>query len=212
MNIEKFIPDEFSANNYVLYDTNSKDAVLFDPSGCFNKITKFLRENQLTPVAILVTHCHFDHVGDIKKYQDNFSNIKTYLPKKDKVLYENLDMQCSLFGAKKVDDFRVDEFIDENSEITFCNQKIKVIETPGHSAGSVCYLAGNILISGDTLFLEEIGRCDLITGSFSDIEKSILNKLFTLKDETIVLTGHGSETTIGHEKEFNAYFGKQAKY
>ena len=212
MKIEKFIPEEFASNNYILFDENTKNAIIFDPSSCFNQTDKFIKENNLNLKYVIVTHLHFDHLGDIKKFQENYKNIKTLIPKNDKVLYENLKTQCDMFGVRRVEDFKVDEFIDETSEIYLDDVKIQVIETPGHSKGSTCYLIGDVLIAGDTLFYEEIGRCDLPTGSFSDITHSIKGKLFHLPDNIKVFTGHGDNTTIGHEKTHNAYFGEKAIY
>ena len=85
-------------------------------------------------------------MGDIKKYQDNFKEIKTVIPKGDKPMYENLMVQCDLFGVKRVDNFKVDEFVDENSKLFIDDIEIKIISTPGHSFGSTCYLIGDILI------------------------------------------------------------------
>lgn len=212
MKIEKFIPEEFAANNYLLYDEETKNAALFDPSGCFIKVDRFIKEKKLNLKYIIVTHAHFDHLGDIKKFQDNYKDVKTYLPEKDEILYKNLVMQCDLFGVRRVENFRVDAFINENSEIYLDDVQIKVIETPGHSAGSTCYLIGDVLISGDTLFYEEIGRCDLPTGSFEDISRSIKEKIFLLEDNIKVFPGHGDNTNIGHEKVYNAYFGQRAIY
>lgn len=212
LKLEKFIPEEFASNNYLLYNDETKTAVLFDPSGCYDKVTKFIKENNLNLKTLIVTHIHFDHLGDIKKYQDNFENIKTVIPKGDKPMYDNLTVQCDLFGVKRVDNFKVDEFIDENSKLFIDDVEIKIISTPGHSFGSTCYLINDILIAGDTLFREEIGRCDLPTGSFEDIKNSIKEKLFKLDPNVKVFTGHGDNTTIGHEKEFNAYFGLRAIY
>ncbi len=87
------------------------------------------------------------------------------------------------------------------------NDEIKIIETPGHSKGGVCYLIKDVLFSGDTLFLDSIGRCDLFGGSIKDIEKSIKEKLFVLDDNITVYPGHGEKTTIGYEKRYNHYFG-----
>ena len=212
LKIEKFIPKEFAANNYLLYNEETKNAVLFDPSGCYTEVTNFVKAKNLNLISIIVTHAHFDHIGDIRSYQDNFRNIKTYMPKADKVLYDNLKMQCDLFGVRRVKEFAVDEFIDENSKLYIDELQIKIISTPGHTIGSTCYLAGDFLISGDTLFYEEIGRCDLPTGSFSDICSSIKEKLFYLNDSIKVFPGHGENTDIAHEKEFNAYFGLKSKY
>ena len=212
MEIKKFIPDEFASNNYIVYNKETKNAVIFDPSLCFNKTDKFIKENNLNLKYIIITHGHFDHLGDIKKFQDNYKNVKTLFPRREKPLYDNLKMQCDMFGVRRVEDFIVDEFIDEKSEIYLDNTKIQVIETPGHSFGSTCYLIDDFLISGDTVFYEEIGRCDLPTGSFSDIANSIKEKLFKLDDKIKVYTGHGEDTSIGHEKINNAYFGEKAIY
>lgn len=210
MKLEKFIPDEFASNNYILYNENTLNAAIFDPSLCFNKTNNFIKENNLNLKFIFITHVHFDHLGDIKKFQDNYPNVKTFIPKKDKILYDNLNMQCDMFGVRRVEPFKVDKFIDENDEIYLDDIKIEIIETPGHSKGSTCYLIGENLIAGDTVFYEEIGRCDLPTGSFSDISNSIKEKLFKLDDKIKVFTGHGDNTTIGHEKIYNAYFGEKA--
>lgn len=207
MKLKKFIPEEFASNNYLIYEENSKNAILFDPSGCFDRINQFIKENNLNLKTIIITHAHFDHIGDCYLYKKHFSDVKIYLPKDDEMLYKNLTMQCDLFGVRRVEGFEVDSFIDENSEIFLDDTKIKIIHTPGHSKGSTCYLIDDILIAGDTLFYEEIGRCDLPTGSFSDISNSIQQKLFKLDDDIKVLCGHGDDTTIGHEKIHNAYFG-----
>ena len=102
--------------------------------------------------------------------------------------------------------------MDENSALEFANIKIKPIHTPGHSKGSMCYLIENELFSGDTLFFEEIGRCDLFGGDFSEIEKGIREKIFTLDKNTIVHPGHGHDTTVAHEIKYNAYFGENSRY
>ncbi len=237
MKIIKFIPKEFASNNYLLVNEQTNNAALFDPSGCFFQIDEYIKNNNINLIYLIVTHMHFDHVGDIAKYQQqnlnqkteqgnareqaflktegkekNYVKMKTLAPKNDEVLYKNLTMQCDMFGVRRVEKFTIDEFIDEKSQIFLDNIEIKVIETPGHSKGSTCYLIGDNLIAGDTVFYEEIGRCDLPTGSFSDITRSIKEKLFRLDDNIKVFTGHGDNTTIGHEKEYNAYFGEKAIY
>ena len=146
LKLEKFTPEEFASNNYLLYNDETKTAVLFDPSGCYDKVVKFIKENNLNLKTLIVTHIHFDHLGDIKKYQDNFKEIKTVIPKGDKPMYENLMVQCDLFGVKRVDNFKVDEFVDENSKLFIDDIEIKIISTPGHSFGSTCYLIDDILI------------------------------------------------------------------
>lgn len=212
MIVKKFVPLEFAANNYLLYDENSKDAVLFDCAGSNDAIFKFIDENNLNLKYILITHAHFDHVGGLKGFKEKYPNVKVLMAKADEEMYKNLGMQCDLFGQRRVEPIKIDEFIDDTKEIEFNDTKIEVISTPGHSKGSVCYLIGDNLFAGDTLFLEEIGRCDLPTGSFKEIEHSIKEKLFKLDDNIKVFTGHGDNTTIGHEKVHNAYFGINSIY
>lgn len=212
MKIKKFIPKEFASNNYIVYNEVTKNAVIFDPSACFDDTNSFIKENNLNLKYIILTHAHFDHLGDIKKFQSNYENVKTLFPKGDKILYDNLKMQCDMFGVRRVEEFTVDEFIDEKSEIYLDDTKIQIIETPGHSKGSTCYLIDDFLIAGDTIFYEEIGRCDLPTGSFQDIAISIKEKLFKLDDKIKIFTGHGEDTTVAHEKMHNAYFGEKAVY
>lgn len=212
MIVKKFIPLEFAANNYLVYDNDTKEAVLFDCAGSNDAIFDFIEKEGLNLKYIFITHAHFDHVGGLKGFKEKFQNVKVLMAADDKVLYENLAMQCDLFGQRRVEAVEIDEYIDENREIDFSGEKIKVISTPGHSKGSVCYLLGDNLFAGDTLFLEEIGRCDLPTGNFKEIEHSIKEKLFKLEDKIKVFTGHGDNTTIGHEKIHNAYFGQNAIY
>ena len=215
MIVKKFIPQEFAANNYLVYnDSNeaAKEAVLFDCAGSNKEIFKFIDENGLNLKYILITHAHFDHVGGLKEFKEKYPNAKVLMAKADEKLYENLTLQCDMFGHRRVESVKIDEFIDDTKEIEFAGGKIKVISTPGHSAGSVCYLTEDNLFAGDTLFLEEIGRGDLPTGSFKEIEHSIKEKLFKLEDNIKVFTGHGDNTTIGHEKIHNAYFGINSIY
>lgn len=210
MKIEKFIPLEFAANNYLLYDENIKSAVLIDCAGSNEEIFKFIEKNNLILEYILITHAHFDHCLGLKQFREKFPDVKILLAKADEELYKNLAYQCDLFGQRRVDPVGIDEFIDDTKKIKFLDNEIKVISTPGHSRGSVCYLIDDNLFSGDTLFFEEIGRCDLPTGSFKEIEQSIKEKLFKLDDKIKVFPGHGDNTNIGHEKINNAYFGKNA--
>lgn len=210
MILKKFIPSEFASNNYLLYSEKTKNAVLFDCSKCFDEISKFIQENELNLKYIIITHVHFDHVEGVKKFKETYKDAEVLLPLKDKILYDNLTVQCDMFCVKRVEPFNADRFITEHDSIYLDDVKIEVIETPGHSAGSTCYLVEDMLISGDTLFFEEIGRCDLPTSSYSDITNSIKNKLFKLNDEIKVFPGHGDDTTIWHEKVHNRYFGLRA--
>jgi glyoxylase-like metal-dependent hydrolase (beta-lactamase superfamily II) len=132
--------------------------------------------------------------------------------KNDAFLLDNIKMQCELFGIPVFEKPKVDEFIDEKSDLKIGDYKIKVLETKGHSPGGLSFMIDGKLFSGDTLFYEEIGRCDLPGASFEEIKESISRKLFALSPLTEVFPGHGLPTTIEHEIEFNAYFGKNSKF
>lgn len=212
MLIEKFVPLEFAANNYLLYNENLKCALLVDCAGSNDAIFDFIEKKGLNLEYILITHAHFDHCMGLKEFKEKFPDVKVLMARADEDLYKNLTLQCDLFNHRRVEAIKIDEFIDDTRKIEFCGKTVDVISTPGHSKGSLCYLIDDNLFVGDTLFFEEIGRCDLPGGSFKEIENSIKNKLFKLDDKIKVFTGHGDNTSIGHEKINNAYFGQNARY
>jgi glyoxylase-like metal-dependent hydrolase (beta-lactamase superfamily II) len=155
------------------------------------------------PVAILLTHGHFDHVEAVN-YLKNKYNLQVYAN-----IYEKGNLSDAskiyVFGGGDGQSVNVDKWVEDGDELTFGELKFKVIHTPGHTVGSTCYLIENHLIAGDTLFCESIGRCDLPGGSFETIDRSIKTKLYTLPEDTIVYPGHGSTTDIGHEKKYNPF-------
>lgn len=203
---------DMPSNNYLLVDEISKEAVLIDCTGDFEIIKKDIEENGAKLKYILLTHAHFDHIMGCNDFKKEYPNAKLCLHKGDEILLDNVKTQCAYFGLAAIEKPTVDEFINEKSELNIGNYKIETIHTPGHSKGSCSFVVDNRLFSGDTLFYEEIGRCDLPGGSFDEIKSSIENKLFFLTEQTPVYPGHGLESTIGHEKEFNCYFGKNSRY
>ncbi len=201
----------FGTNNYLLIDENSKEACLIDCSDDMQEITQDIKNMGLNLKYILLTHGHFDHIGRCAQFSNEFPDAKIGLHKEDMILIENIATQCQLFVINNIKKPEIDLLINEDTALTLGDKPIKVIHTPGHSRGSCSFLIEDKLFSGDTLFFEEIGRCDLFGGSFEEIGFSIKNKLFSLPDETLVYPGHGQSSTIGHEKEHNAYFGRLAK-
>lgn len=212
MIIKKLPLGPIEANTYILFDENSKEAIIIEASGNAKKIKEELDNLGANLKYILLTHGHFDHVFALNELKELCPNVKAYLNKEDERLLEHIGAQCAHFGIAGVDVPKIDEFIDENTKLSFAGKEIKPIHTPGHSKGSMCYLIESELFSGDTLFFEEIGRCDLPGGDFSEIENSIRNKLFLLDKNTIVHPGHSHDTTIAHEIKYNAYFGENSRY
>ena len=212
MIIKKLPLGPIEANTYISFDEKAKEGVVIEASGNAQKIKEELSTLNAKLKYILLTHGHFDHVFALNELKELYPDAKAFLNKNDKPLIEHVATQCAHFGIGAIEEPKIDEYVDENSALEFANIKIKPIHTPGHSKGSMCYLIENELFSGDTLFFEEIGRCDLFGGDFSEIEKSIREKIFTLDKNTIVHPGHGHDTTVAHEIKYNAYFGENSRY
>lgn len=200
--IMKLVVGELQENCFILFDEN-KDAFVVDPGGSSENIIEAIDKNSLNIKYILLTHGHFDHVGAVaalvKKYK-----VPVYMSKEDRAFLESpKEVRASSFGMQ-IEAAEVDVFVKEGDEIPFSEDTIKVIETPGHTLGSVCYLFENYLFAGDTLFNGSIGRTDFPESDHSLMIES-LKKLKKLDDEIYVLSGHGPESQISYEKMTNPY-------
>ena len=144
-------------------------------------------------------------MGGVRRLQD-LTGAKFFLHRKDVPLLDYLNDQTDAFGLPSIPMPKVDRPLADNEEIPIGNKVIRVIHTPGHSPGSVCYFIDDVVFAGDTLFAGSIGRTDLYGGSYEEIIHSINTRLFTLEDHIIVYPGHGEFTTIGKEKRHNPFF------
>lgn len=205
MIIKHFTAGGYETNNYLLVCEETLEAVLIDAGGNFGKTMKLIEENNANLKLILHTHGHFDHIGGDSAIQ-KVTEAKVFIHKEDEFFMQVLEQQLILHGMPPVKPPEVNGFLEDGQEIEFGKIKLKVIHTPGHSPGGVCFLTGKSLFSGDTLFANSIGRHDLPRGSLEALINSIKNKLFTLDDDITVYPGHGSFTTIGHEKTHNPFF------
>jgi len=207
--IHRFVNNLFQVNTYVLSDETGECAII-DP-GCYstserNALTGFIRQEGLRPVVILNTHCHIDHILGNQFTADEYG-LKPRLHEKGLEFLKRLPETALGFGMEVEASPDYGEFIHEGDEIKFGNSVLKVLYTPGHADGSVCFLneQQGFVITGDVLFNQSIGRTDLPTGDFDILQKNILEKLYTLPDDTVVYPGHGPETTIGFEKVNNPF-------
>jgi glyoxylase-like metal-dependent hydrolase (beta-lactamase superfamily II) len=209
MIIKHFTAGEYETNNYLLICEETKEAALIDAGGNYETTVKLLKENNASLKYILHTHGHFDHIQGDVPLQKEFG-AKVLIHKGDEFLVAALKQQLVLHGMKPVEPPVIDEFLEDGQEISVGNIKLKIIHTPGHSQGGVCFLTDKHLFCGDTLFQDNVGRTDLPGGSYKILGDSIKNKIFTLDEDITAYPGHGDFTTIGHEKENNPYFGKRA--
>ncbi len=193
-------------NCYILGCEETRQAVVVDPGDESEKILSRVKRHNLTPVAIINTHGHFDHVGGNSQII-LATGAKLHIHPADAAMLGDVARIARMYGLHGENSPPPDTLLEDNTLINFGNLKIKIVHTPGHTAGGCClYIEEkNMLISGDTLFADSIGRTDLPGGSFTQLLKSIKEKLFLLPEQVQVHPGHGSVTTIGHEKRHNPY-------
>lgn len=200
MIIKTFVAGFLENNIYLILDEQSKKGVLIDATECLPEIIEAAKGYNIE--YILLTHGHFDHIlglTDLKKAL----NAKAVINQKDLIISDNVNEFTRLFNQPDIIPPIYEKYIKDGDEINVGNLKIKVIYTPGHTEGGICYLIDDKLFSGDTLFRGSVGRTDLFGGNFKKLSDSVLNKLFKLDDKIKVYTGHGPETTIGYEKQYN---------
>lgn len=209
LQIQSFIFSPIQENTYILFN-EFKECIIIDP-GCYfddeKEILKnFIEQNALKPAMLLNTHCHLDHVFGNKFIADTYGLTLRLHRQEIKML--SLAPTSGLMYNMPFDNY-AGSFIElkEGDSILLGNDKLEVLETPGHSPGSICFYCSkqHFVISGDVLFQRSIGRTDLPGGDFNTLINSIKNKLFGLPDDTIVYNGHGSSTTIGEEKIRNPF-------
>lgn len=209
MQVAQFTFNPFSENTFVLFD-NSKQCAIVDP-GCSNhaeqqEVTAFIAQQGLTPVLLLNTHCHIDHVLG-NAFVAKTYNLPLHLHQLELQTYADTGRWADMFGLMMEEMPKNQIFIDEPQQLTFGNTTLQVLFTPGHSIASVSFYESTTkqLVAGDVLFYQSIGRTDLPGGDFDVLANSIRTKLYTLPDETTVYCGHGPKTAIGFEKQHNPF-------
>lgn len=200
----------FQENTYIIYD-ETKECIIIDP-GCYEEneeiqLISFIEENMLTPVKLINTHCHIDHILG-NKFVSDMWNIELYIHKEDLSLLKNARSIGKMYGFENFEGSTYPKhFLEEKDKIAFGNSELEIIFTPGHAPGHICLYSekNKFIIAGDTLFNGSIGRTDLPGGDYNTLINSIKTKLLSLAEETIVYCGHGPSTSIGKEKKTNPF-------
>ncbi len=205
MILKTFVTGMLDNNNYLLIDEKSKEAVLIDCSEYIEEVDVVLKNYDAKLKYILITHGHFDHVLGINKFHEMYPETQIIAPLLDKDLIEDIGTFVDRFigGMGQVDVPHVDNYVSDVDEFTIGENKIKIISTPGHTKGGVCYSVDEKIFSGDTIFLGSVGRTDLPGGNFEQIRSSVKKILEMFDDGTPIYCGHGASTSVGYEKVHN---------
>ena len=201
-----FAVPPLGCNCSIIGDLITKQAVVIDPGGAPERILREVQQLGCTVSHILHTHAHLDHFlasSEIKKA----TGAVICLHQDDLQLWNNLELQCRVFGVSYVPALPPDQWLTDEEKVMLGQVPIVALHTPGHTPGSISFYLPNdkLVLAGDTLFRGSIGRTDLWGGDYEAIEESIRERLYTLDDSTLVITGHGPETEIGIEKEMNQF-------
>ena len=199
MKVIKFPSPYGYCNSYLVAQEDSNEGILIDcaSSNLLHKADKL----GITVKAVLLTHGHFDHVSGCRTFAENYASF--YCSEKEKPLIFSKEY-LGIFGGVQVPRFEINRELQDGEEFELYGLNIKVISTPGHTAGSVCYIIDNCIFTGDTLFKGSIGRTDLPTGNFAEIIKSV-KEILSLKGDYTVYCGHGEDTTLEEERKHNPY-------
>lgn len=204
MNVEIITVGPLAVNCYIISDRESSESILIDPGSESKRIINLIEVRKLNLKSIINTHCHIDHIAEVKSIQDHF-NTQFLIHENELPVINMLSESNGLFGIDVSGVPEVSGFLTPDQEINIGKNKGTILFTPGHSPGGISIAIQNHVFVGDCLFKNSIGRTDLHGGNYDELINSIKTKLFTLPDDTIVYPGHGPVTTIEYEKRNNPF-------
>ena len=205
LKIQQYVVGSVSTNCYFAVNEDTKEVLIVDPGAAAKQLAEKVKEYELKPVAILLTHGHFDHASAALELSE-LLQVRVYAQEAELETLENPGLNLSGWEGKN-SSYHADIYLKDEQELNLAGFLIRILHTPGHTVGGCCYyfVEQSTLFSGDTLFEGSIGRTDFPKGSASQLIRSIKEKLMVLPDETAVYTGHGEMTSIGMERMNNPF-------
>ena len=209
MIIDRLMLGAYETNCYVLRSSETaRDCLIIDAGLGAGKLINFLKEHELNPLAVVLTHGHIDHIAGVAALRTEFPDIRVHIHKLDADMLTEPHTNLSAMTGGNFSIEPAEFSLDEQSIIEQAGVKLSVLHTPGHTRGGICLYSEDegIVFTDDALFADSIGRTDFPNGNMSQLLNGIKEKLFTLPDETKVYPGHGPITSIAHEKSNNPFF------
>ena len=204
MKIHKFIVGSMGTNCYFLIGNNSDECAVVDPGAEAGRIIQKLEEKKLKCTHILLTHAHFDHIMALETVREA-TGAPVFVHEADSEFLTDNDLNCmSVFSSEKIKINPAENLLKDGDVLEIAGERVRVMHTPGHTPGSVCFLCGSDIVSGDTLFRGSIGRYDLPGGDFMTLLSS-LKAISELDGDRRIYPGHGPSTTLTREREANLY-------
>jgi hydroxyacylglutathione hydrolase len=202
--LERQAVEPFMKNGYVLACPQSRQAAYIDPGDEAPLLVDWIKQRNLQLQAVINTHGHLDHISGVSKVKQEWA-VPVYLHRGDEEYYHALSQQAQWFGLDYPPAPGIDRYLEDGQELEVGNLRLKVHHTPGHSPGGVCLEVDGHLFCGDLIFAGSVGRTDLPGGSYETLIKSIREKVLPLGDDMILHPGHGPDTTIAKERQFNPF-------
>lgn len=214
MTLAKAVVGYIGTNCYLVKNDGTGEGFIVDPGYDDGKTEAGVAELDMKPVAVLLTHGHFDHIMAVDRMRELYGGIPVYIGENELDIIENPDLNCSTSIMRRARSTHADVTVGDGEVLNIAGFTIKAMHTPGHTQGGMCYYieSEGTLFSGDTLFNGSVGRTDFPTGNAKTLIESVKTKLMVLPDETKVYPGHGDATTIAAEKTGNPFLNGQYFY